>query len=138
MRWLQKGGDPGRERAVAPVDPPIHERDVGVVEEELSREEHEEDDPHNHASARAPSYPRHVVHRGADGLPVPVGSACGAAGAREGLLAAPVRVKLQCVAGPSSVGTPRAALDAPVLEAYAMTEAAHLMTSNPLPEDEVR
>nr|CAD1843442.1 unnamed protein product [Ananas comosus var. bracteatus] len=31
-----------------------------------------------------------------------------------------------------------AALDAPVLEAYAMTEAAHLMTSNPLPEDDVR
>ena len=41
---MQKGGDPGRERTVAPVDPPIHEWDVGVVEGELSREEHEEDD----------------------------------------------------------------------------------------------
>nr|CAD1821022.1 unnamed protein product [Ananas comosus var. bracteatus] len=36
---------------------------------------------------------------------------------------------------PAVLARLEAALGAPVLEAYAMTEAAHLMTSNPLPED---
>ncbi|OAY76557.1 Oxalate--CoA ligase [Ananas comosus] len=36
---------------------------------------------------------------------------------------------------PAVMARLEAALGAPVLEAYAMTEAAHLMTSNPLPED---
>ncbi|GMH08986.1 hypothetical protein Nepgr_010826 [Nepenthes gracilis] len=36
---------------------------------------------------------------------------------------------------PSIMARLEEAFDAPVLEAYAMTEAAHLMASNPLPED---
>uniref|UniRef100_A0ACD5Z1W6 Uncharacterized protein n=1 Tax=Avena sativa TaxID=4498 RepID=A0ACD5Z1W6_AVESA len=49
----------------------------------------------------------------------------------------PLRFVRSCSASLAPVILERleAALGAPVLEAYAMTEAAHMMTSNPLPQD---